>query len=98
MLRGQKVLLDTDLAALYGLETGRFNEQIRRNAERFPVDFMFQLSSEEYAALISQFAISKPGCRGERLRGTRLHTLAAIPHVRICAGGVRATGIPTATP
>lgn len=66
VLREQKVLLDADLAALYGVETGRFNEQVRRNAARFPTDFMFQLNAEEYAALISQFATSKPGRGGRR--------------------------------
>ncbi len=66
VLRGQKVLLDADLATLYGVETGRFNEQVRRNAARFPADFMFQLNAEEYASLISQFATSKPGRGGRR--------------------------------
>ena len=46
VLRGQKVLLDSDLAALYGVETKRFNEQVKRNAERFPQDFMFELTAE----------------------------------------------------
>ena len=64
MLRGQKVLLDTDLAALYDVPTKRFNEQVRRNLERFPEDFMFQLTEEEWAALRSQIATLKPG-RGQ---------------------------------
>ena len=63
-LRGQRVILDADLAALYGVPTKRLNEQVRRNVERFPVDFMFPLSEEEWAALRSQFATSKPG-RGQ---------------------------------
>ena len=46
-LRGQRVILDNDLAALYGVETKRFNEQVKRNGARFPVDFMFQLTAEE---------------------------------------------------
>ncbi len=58
MLRGQKVLLDEDLAALYGVPTGRFNEQVKRNLTRFPVDFMFQVTDEEFVALRSHFAIS----------------------------------------
>lgn len=66
IVRGQKVLLDENLAALYGVETRRLNEQVRRNVDRFPADFMFQLSGEEYAALISQFATSKPGRGGRR--------------------------------
>lgn len=64
VLRGQKVLLDAELAALYGVTTKRFNEQVRRNRERFPADFMFQLTDEEHAALRSQFATLKLG-RGQ---------------------------------
>jgi hypothetical protein len=56
VIRGQKVMLDSDLAALYGVPTGRLNEQVRRNPSRFPPDFMFQLTQEEAANLISQFA------------------------------------------
>lgn len=56
LLRGQKVLLDSDLAALYGVETKRFNEAVKRNLARFPADFMFQLSAEEFEALRSQIA------------------------------------------
>ena len=57
-------MLDADLAGLYGVETKRLNEQVRRNVERFPEDFMFQLSAEEYDALRSQIATLKPG-RGQ---------------------------------
>ena len=68
LLRNQKVLLDADLATLYGVETKRLNEQVRRNAERFPPDFMFQLTEGEFAALRSHFATSneKPAGRGGR--------------------------------
>ena len=68
VLREQKVLLDADLAALYGVETKRFNEQVKRNLARFPADFMFELSAEEFAALRSQFATSNasPAGRGGR--------------------------------
>jgi hypothetical protein len=59
LLRGQKVLLDMDLASLYGVPTGRFNEQVKRNLSRFPNDFMFQLNETEFRHLKSQFAISK---------------------------------------
>jgi phage regulator Rha-like protein len=65
ILRGHKVLLDTDLAALYEVSTKRFNEQVRRNRERFPEDFMFQLTTEELAALRSQIATLKGGGRGQ---------------------------------
>lgn len=64
VLRGQKVLLDAELAALYGVSIKRFNEQVRRNRARFPADFMFQLSAEEWLALRSQFATLKAG-RGQ---------------------------------
>ncbi|MDO8292860.1 MAG: ORF6N domain-containing protein [Gallionella sp.] len=64
MLRGQKVLLDSDLAALYDVPTKRFNEQVKRNLERFPADFMFQLTEEEWDSLRSQIATLKPG-RGQ---------------------------------
>jgi phage regulator Rha-like protein len=64
LLREQKVLLDADLAALYGVETKRLNEQVRRNAERFPADFMITLNQDEWEALRSQFATLKTG-RGQ---------------------------------
>jgi len=59
VLRGHKVLLDMDLAALYGVTTKRFNEQVRRNKTRFPLDFMFQLAQEEWDSLRSRFATLK---------------------------------------
>ena len=65
-VRGQKVMLDTDLARIYGIPTFRFNEAIKRNRERFPEDFMFRLTGAEVAALTSQFAISKKGRGGRR--------------------------------
>src|SRR3989442_7769270 len=64
LVRGHKVLLDGDLAALYAVSTKRFNEQVRRNAARFPEDFMFRLSAEEWDSLRSQFATLKTG-RGQ---------------------------------
>ena len=64
-IRGQKVMLDSDLAELYGVETKRLNEQIKRNSDRFPEDFMFQLTENEWESLRSQFATSKIG-RGGR--------------------------------
>jgi len=56
IVRGTRVLLDSDLAALYGVETKRFNETVRRNVAKFPADFMFQLTADEWAALRSQIA------------------------------------------
>jgi hypothetical protein len=67
-IRGQQVMMDSDLAELYGVQTYRLNEQVKRNLRRFPVDFMFQLSVFEWSSLISQFAISKPGRGGRRFR------------------------------
>lgn len=66
VIRNQKVMLDSDLAELYGIDTGRLNEQVKRNLSRFPEDFMFQLSDEEFKSLISQFAISNKGRGGRR--------------------------------
>jgi ORF6N domain len=63
-LRGQRVILDSDLAALYSVETKRFNEQVKRNGGRFPIDFMFQITAEEANSLRSQFATLKTG-RGQ---------------------------------
>ena len=59
VLRDQNVLLDRDLAALFGVTTKRLNEQVKRNLARFPIDFMFQLTAEEETALRSHFATSK---------------------------------------
>jgi hypothetical protein len=66
LIRGHKVMLDRDLAAVYGVQTFRLNEAVKRNISRFPTDFMFQLTKEESEALISQTAISKTGRGGRR--------------------------------
>ncbi len=63
-IRGQRVVLDADLAAFYGETTKRFNQQVSRNRERFPEDFMFQLDEQEFAALRLQIATLKTG-RGQ---------------------------------
>ncbi len=65
VIRSQKVILDSDLARLYGIETSQLNRQVRRNLNRFPNDFMYELDSEEFASLICQIGISKKG-RGGR--------------------------------
>jgi hypothetical protein len=62
-IRGQRVLIDADLALLYGVSAKRFNEQVRRNLKRFPSDFMFRLENQEFAILRSQFATSSWGGR-----------------------------------
>lgn len=64
LIRGQKVMLDKDLATLYGVITGNLNKAVNRNIDRFPDDFMLQLTSEEFKNLIFQFGISS-------WRGTR---------------------------
>ena len=63
LIRGQKVMLDSDLSTLYGVETRRLNEQVNRNRERFPDDFMFQLTRDEFENLMSQIATSSWGGR-----------------------------------
>jgi hypothetical protein len=66
LLREQRVMLDAELAALYGVETKVLVQAIKRNLERFPADFMFQLDADEYAALRSQFVTSNVGRGGRR--------------------------------
>lgn len=66
LIQRVKVIPDHDLAELYGVPTFRLNEQVKRNIDRFPEDFMFQLTNEEYESLRSQFAISKKGRGGRR--------------------------------
>jgi hypothetical protein len=61
LIRGQKVMLDRELAALYGVTTGNLNKAVQRNPERFPSDFMFQLTSDEAASLSFQFGSLKQG-------------------------------------
>ncbi|HEV7396419.1 MAG TPA: ORF6N domain-containing protein [Pyrinomonadaceae bacterium] len=66
MIRNHKVMIDVDLAELYGAPTYRLNEQVKRNRKRFPEDFMFQLTKDEAESLRSQIAISKDGRGGRR--------------------------------
>lgn len=81
-MRGQKVVLDADVARLYGVSTSRFNEAVKRNRGRFPADFCFQLAAEEFATLTSPAAISKG-------RGGRRH----LPHVFTEHGALMAATI-----
>jgi ORF6N domain len=85
MLSG-RLMVDADLATLYGVNTKRLNEQIRRNFDRFPADFMFQLTGEEYAALRSQTATSKPISSG---RGGRRY----LPNVFTEHGAIQAANV-----
>ena len=66
LIRGEKDMIDTDLSEFYGVQTRRLNEQVRRNKNRFPEDFMFQLNSSEFEDLKSHFATSSSGWGGRR--------------------------------
>jgi len=66
LIRGHKVMLDADLAKLYGVTTFNLNKAVKRNLDRFPEDFMFRLTYQEVKSLIFQFGISKTGGRGGR--------------------------------
>jgi hypothetical protein len=68
LVRGEKVMLDSDLAALYGVQTSNLNKAVKRNADRFPADFMFHLTADEVERLRFQIGTSKPGCGGRRYR------------------------------
>ena len=68
MVRGERVMFDSDLAALYEVETKALNQAVRRNKGRFPRDFMFQLSEKETKTLRSQIVTSKSGSGGRRYR------------------------------
>jgi hypothetical protein len=81
VVRGQRVLLDRVLASLYGVETRRLNEQVRRNRNRFPRDFIFELTTEETRHLMSQIATSKRG-------GIRKPSIAFTEHGAIMAAAV----------
>jgi predicted DNA binding protein len=88
VLRGYRVLLDTDLADLYGVTTKRFNEQVRRNRGRFPEDFMFQLTDKELAILRSQIATSNSSMWG----GRRYPPYAFTEHGAIMAATILNSG------
>jgi ORF6N domain len=66
IIRGRRVILDRELASLYGVSTSRLNEAVKRNLDRFPDDFMFQLAREEHESLMSHIATSKVGRGGHR--------------------------------
>ena len=83
-IRGERVMLDADLAALYGVSTSRLNEQVRRNLDRFPTDFAFVLTPEEADILRSQIAISSSATHG----GRRHYPLVFTEHGAIMAASV----------
>ncbi len=86
IVRGRRVLLDADLAAFYGETTKRLNQQVNRNRERFPEDFMFQLNAEEFANLRLQFATSS--LKGASHGGRRYAPFAFTEHGAIMASMV----------
>jgi len=83
-IRSQKVLVDSDLAALYSVKTRALNQAVKRNAERFPADFMFRLSAKELSTWRSQLVISNPGAR----MGLRRAPLAFTEHGALMAATV----------
>src|SRR5690348_10797909 len=83
-LRGQRVILDRELAAIYGVTTKRLNEQVKRNAERFPEDFMFQLTPEEAEISRSQIAT---------LNGGRGHNIKYLPYAFTEHGAIQASNV-----
>jgi hypothetical protein len=84
VLRGQKVMLDADLAALYGVETRVLVQAVKRNLERFPKDFMFQVTNQELTALRSQIVMSNPGAK----MGLRRPPFAFTEHGALMAASI----------
>ena len=84
LVRGYKVLLDTDLAALYGVETRVLNQAVKRNFDRFPADFMFQLSAKEFENWRSQIVISNSGAK----MGLRRAPFAFTEHGALMAASI----------
>jgi hypothetical protein len=70
LIRGQRVMLDRDLAAMYGVSTGNLNKAVRRNLSRFPADFMFQLTEDEAEASRFQIGILKRGLNSNKPQGS----------------------------
>jgi hypothetical protein len=85
-VRGQRVLIDSDLAAVYGVTTARLNQQVNRNRDRFPADFILQLTDQELANLMLQFATSSSGGRAHG--GTRKPPRMFTEHGAIMAATV----------
>jgi hypothetical protein len=93
-IRGVRVMLDRDLAKIYGVPTFRFNEAIKRNRDRFPPDFMFQLTREEFGSLKSQVARSKPGNSSQFAMSSWKHRGAAYrPYVFTEHGALQAANV-----
>ena len=88
LIRGQKIMLDTDLAELFDVSTKRFNEQVRRNSDRFPRDFMFRLTVQEVRNLRSQFATSRSPSEPSAWGGRRYLPHAFTEHGAIMAATI----------
>ncbi len=90
LIRGEKVILDTDLAKLYGVTTKRLNEQVKRNADRFPADFVFQLTSEEWKSLKvhDELNLSQIATGSQKHRDPRFLPRAFTEHGAIMAATV----------
>ncbi|MBU0687599.1 MAG: ORF6N domain-containing protein [Candidatus Margulisbacteria bacterium] len=85
LIRGQKVMLDKDLAELYGVKTKNLNKAVRRNAKRFPEDFMFKLAKEEYRSLRFQIGTLEKGKHSKYLPFVFTEQgVAMLSSVRIC--------------
>ena len=88
-VRGKRVILDRDLAALYGVPTFRFNEAVKRNRKRFPEDFMFQLTGDEAACLTSQIAMSnRHSLTGRNLRPVHNAPLEHTSNLMLTKNGI----------
>jgi phage regulator Rha-like protein len=89
-IRGSKVMLDSDLAELYGVQTSNLNKAVKRNAERFPPDFMFQLTAEEWESLRFQIGISKTEGRGGRRHAPYVFTEQGVAMLSSVLNSLRA--------
>ncbi len=92
-LRGQKVILDTDLAGLYGVAVKRLNEQVKRNRNRFPEDFIFQLTAQEAAASGSHLATSSPASRSQHATLKRGQNIKYLPYAFTEHGAIMAATV-----
>jgi len=93
LIRGQKVLLDADLAQMYGVPTSHLTRATRRNKDRFPSDFMFWLSPDEWESLICQFGISKTAGRGGRRHAPYVFTEQGVAMLSSVLNSARAVQV-----
>ncbi len=94
LLRGQKVILDADLARIYGVPTKRLNEQVKRNRGRFPEDFMFKLTRDEFEGLHQARAVEMPPNRSQIATGSQKHRdPRSLPHAFTEHGAIMAANV-----